>query len=125
MMIVTVPPRVLALEYLEGQTLRARLQAERPAIKEAIRIAAAVAEGLAEAHRHGLLHRDLKPENILLAQDGRPRVFDFGIALADAGVVVGTPPYMAPEQWLAQKLTPATDIWALGLVLHELVSGWR
>jgi hypothetical protein len=113
----------LALEYLEGQTLRARLLVERPAIKEGIRIAAAVADALAEAHRHGVLHRDLKPENILLASDGRPRVFDFGLALADAGVSVGTPAYMAPEQWQAQPLTPATDVWALGLVLHELVSG--
>jgi hypothetical protein len=114
----------LALEYLEGQTLRA--PPARRALRPSRRASASPRPwrtALAEAHRHGVLHRDLKPENILLASDGRPRVFDFGLALADAGVSVGTPAYMAPEQWQAQPLTPATDVWALGLVLHELVSG--
>ena len=67
----------VALEYLEGQTLRGRLEEEQPSAKEAIRIALAIAEALREAHRHHILHRDLKPENVLIPKDGRLRVLDF------------------------------------------------
>ncbi|MFH0901326.1 MAG: protein kinase [Pseudomonadota bacterium] len=162
----------LAMEYLEGQTLRERLREERPGYKEAVRVAMAIAEALSEAHRHGILHRDLKPENILMAKDGRLRVLDFGMAaviravgeanpdadaaalgsgganLADSGadslpdaglanrvedvpakllpgLVCGTPAYMAPEQWRHEQSTEATDIWAFGVILYELLSGNR
>jgi WD40 repeat protein/serine/threonine protein kinase len=133
----------LALEYLEGQTLDQRLAEERPALDDILRIGQAVAEALAEAHRHGVLHRDLKPANVLIPRDGRLRVLDFGLAktvgTADAGAdeeagvpaetfvsrggLRGTPAYMAPEQWLAEACTPATDVWSLGVLLHEMVSG--
>jgi WD40 repeat protein/serine/threonine protein kinase len=153
----------VALEYLEGQTLRERIETSRAGVKEVVRIGLAIAEALAEAHRHKVLHRDLKPENVIIPKDGRLRVVDFGLARAvlnpldsavrplppstpavtvdpDAmptsatqpadgdpyqsqGTAVGTPMYMAPEQWLAQPLTDQTDLWALGMILYELISG--
>jgi serine/threonine protein kinase len=144
----------LALEYLEGKTLR-RLVQERGRLpaSEAIAIAQAVAEALVEAHSHDLLHRDLKPENVIIPRDGRLRVLDFGLAKPVAapdragegaadqassqaleplgrnrfetadGKIVGTPMYMAPEQWLAMPSTAATDVWALGVMLFELLTG--
>jgi WD40 repeat protein/tRNA A-37 threonylcarbamoyl transferase component Bud32 len=126
----------VALEYVEGQTLRQRIVQERPALRESMRIGLAVSEALREAHRHGILHRDLKPTNILIAGDGRLRVVDFGLAKALGGEERavdgaleetqgprGTPGYMAPEQWRGDETSPATDVWALGLVLHELIYG--
>ncbi len=144
----------VALEYLEGQSLRQRLQEERLGITESIRIALAVAEALQEAHKHLILHRDLKPGNVMIPRDGRIRVLDFGLAKAVAeeapageeavtverpavseddatlevfqtrvGGVRGTPAYMAPEQWEEQPCTTATDIWALGLLLWEMIAG--
>src|SRR5262249_12098344 len=86
-----------------------------------------VAEALAEAHRHDVLHLDLKPENVIIARDGRPRVLDFGLARwadllgDDAPAIAGTPAYMAPEQWRRDPPSAATDVWALGVILHELV----
>ncbi|MFH0903248.1 MAG: protein kinase [Pseudomonadota bacterium] len=144
----------LALEYLEGQDLRQRLQEERPGIKESIRIGLAIAKALAEAHRSRILHRDLKPENVLLAKDGRLRVLDLGLAklvggrdaesqggiteVSDGGgnaaldaVEVsdathsGTPAYMAPERWRGEDCTEAADVWALGVMLYELATGRR
>ena len=131
----------LALELLEGRTLRDRIRAAPLPTREALRILEAVADALAEAHRHGVQHRDLKPSNIFLPDDGRPRVVDFGIAgLGDPigvgmdGVDLanhhghrtsGTPAYMAPEQWMGRRLTAAVDVWALGLILHEMVTGKR
>ena len=144
----------VALEYLEGQTLRQRLREGRLGIREATRIGLAVADALREAHRHRVLHRDLKPENVMIPRDGRVRVLDFGLAkrveaappashdpdedsatasvssevLADPFLSVeagvrGTPAYMAPEQWNDGEVTGATDIWALGILLFELVTG--
>jgi serine/threonine protein kinase len=138
----------LALEFLEGQTL-ADLQRERRAgVWESLRIALDIAEALCEAHRHQVLHRDLKPSNVLLPKDGRLRVVDFGLAKAlsmedvlddqigpagsSPGVnsgswsgpgLRGSPPYMAPEQWLERPCSGATDIWALGVILWELLAG--
>lgn len=140
----------VALEYLEGQTLRERMDEHRLGLREILRIGLAVAEALLEAHRHEVLHRDLKPENVFLPRDGRLRVVDFGLAvplqlpdvLAEAkldglpdgldkvlessferGGIEGTPLYMAPEQWMGLPCSPATDCWALGVVLYELLSG--
>jgi serine/threonine protein kinase len=113
----------------------------RIALPQVIHIAASIAEALVEAHRHGVLHRDLKPENVLVGNDGRVRVLDFGLAETVEHVedthrtesrhelgpivtgIVGTPKYMAPEQWEDQERSGATDVWALGLILYEMLSG--
>jgi serine/threonine protein kinase len=141
----------VALEYLEGQTLRARMDEQRLGVREVMRIGLAVAEALQEAHRHEVLHRDLKPENIYLPRDGRLRVMDFGLAVPlrlpevlaeareldelpegmeqalkknmDHGGIEGTPLYIAPEQWRGLGCSTTTDCWALGAVLYELLSG--
>jgi alpha-tubulin suppressor-like RCC1 family protein len=120
----------LALEYVEGDTLRLRLAGERPGLREAVRFALAIAEALREAHRHGVLHRDLKPENILCGKDGRLRVLDFGLALLERPAPGrpahgGTPAYMAPELWRGDEPTTASDLWSFGVVLHELIHGVR
>lgn len=137
----------MALEYVEGQTLRQRMDRGLPDLQEALRIGLSIAEALAEAHKHHVLHRDLKPQNVVQAQDGRLRVLDFGLAkiqtspgalgalehslpaqvpealAASVPGLRGTPSHMAPEQWREQECSPATDVWALGLLLYELVSG--
>jgi WD40 repeat protein/serine/threonine protein kinase len=197
----------LALEYVQGQTLRRRLEQRPPSLGEALRLGIAIGEALCEAHDHGVLHRDLKPENMMVTTHGQLKVLDFGLAqvrrllreapsdsaparrpreapsqaaaaeldqtatldpgmttatlppsammpggaasvrgtgppkaafasavesrasildylaAADDRAQGGTPAYMAPEQWQAQPCTPATDIWAFGLVLHELLGG--
>ncbi|MBN2495027.1 MAG: protein kinase [Deltaproteobacteria bacterium] len=129
----------LALEYLEGRTLRQRMREDWPALPEVLRFGQAIAEALAEAHAHGVLHRDLKPENVLIPRDGRLRVVDFGLARPiDAGDLgratetakqrkkaIGTPAYMAPELWRGRPASQAADVWALGVVLYELAAGQR
>jgi len=122
------------MPYVEGETLRNRLDREKQlTIEEAVRITRDVADALDYAHRHGVVHRDIKPENILL-HDGRPMVADFGIALAvsaaaggrmtETGLSLGTPHYMSPEQATAEKdLTPRSDIYSLGCVLYEMLTG--
>lgn len=130
----------LAMEYLEGQNLRQRMS-EGPSGIDDLRVGLAVAEALAEAHRHGVIHRDLKPENVVIPHDGRPRVLDFGLATAIGDALEsddevepseadrpnrsGTPAYLAPEQWRRGESAPPSDIWALGVILHELVTGKR
>jgi eukaryotic-like serine/threonine-protein kinase len=150
----------VALEYLEGQSLRERLQTQPLGLNEAALIGAAIAEALGEAHASQVLHRDLKPENVMVPRDGRLRVVDFGLAKAilastlapeedappapadavtatlepphelaqrlfasAAGALRGTPLYMAPEQWQCLPVGPAADVWALGLILYEMVAG--
>lgn len=118
----------LALEYIDGESLRARLRGGPLPVCEALRYCCAVAEAIAEAHRHGLVHTDLKPENIVIPGDGRVRVVDFGLAklVGDAlHATSGTPAYMAPERWRGVRPTGAIDVWALGVTLHELVTGYR
>jgi WD40 repeat protein len=131
----------IALEYLEGETLRRRMERERPGTRQALRICLAVGQALREAHRHRVLHRDLKPANVILPRDGRLRVVDFSLAKVVSEteasgrgavgekdhklVVCGTPTHMAPEQWRGNPATEAADVWALGVILYELLCGRR
>ena len=116
----------VALEYLEGTTLRDRLNAKRPGHRAVLRFGLAIADALCAAHEAGILHRDLKPENVMIPPDGRLRVLDFGLATArgsDDRRILGTPQYMAPERWEPGEPDEGADIWSLGLILYELVSG--
>ncbi|MCA9621070.1 MAG: protein kinase [Myxococcales bacterium] len=119
----------LALEHLRGPTLRDRLRHGALPLPEALDLALALADALRTAHAAGVLHRDLKPENVVLDEGGRVVVLDFGLSQAagegDAQTHGGTPAYMAPEQWAREACTPATDLWAFGVVLHEVVTGTR
>lgn len=121
------------MPFIAGESLRARLQREgRLPVPEVLRLASEIGSGLGYAHHHGLVHRDVKPENVLLA-DGIALVADFGIArvtapgLVDAhstlGVGVGTPSYMAPEQILGLPVEARTDVYALGCVVFEMLTG--
>ena len=123
---------VMALEYLEGPTLRAVLsESGRVSWTEAAAIVVQVAAGLGAAHRQSppIVHRDLKPENVIVLPDGRVKVMDFGIAKVLEAMrkgttqSVGTLQYMSPEQIDAGEVGPTTDLYALGLVFYELLSG--
>ena len=133
----------VALEYLEGMDLSERLREEELGLQESLRVGLAVADAISEAHKHGILHRDLKPANILIPRDGRVRVVDFGLAQevtpvgaepgseqaetldSPNGPIIGTPAYMAPEQWKGLECSDATDVWALGMIMHEMICGTR
>jgi len=122
---------------LEGETLRSFLAHGALPWRKAVDIGIALAEGLAAAHSKSIIHRDLKPENIFLTSDSRVKILDFGLARSEqpagdgaetrteAGMVMGTPGYMSPEQVLGQAAGPASDIFSLGCVLFEMVSGQR
>jgi serine/threonine-protein kinase len=129
----------MVMERVRGPTLTERLRrAPRPRPEEALRIGRDVARALAAAHAVGVVHRDLKPDNILLDRDGTTKVLDFGIAkafseerrahvaepsLTEAHRVVGTPAYMSPEVIAKEPLSPASDNYALGVILYELLLG--
>jgi uncharacterized membrane protein YgcG len=122
----------LVMELLEGESLAARVdRAGAMAPPEAARVVAAVADALEAAHRAGVVHRDVKPGNVFLTSDGEVKVLDFGIASAageaalTTGEMLGTPAYLAPERVLGHPATPAADIYALGVVLYELLAGRR
>jgi serine/threonine-protein kinase len=120
------------MAYVDGGSLR-DLVAQGPVEAEyAISIASQLADALDHAHQRGLVHRDVKPNNVLMSRDGRPMLTDFGIAkalhestgLTRTGTSIGTPEYMAPEQIQGQKVDGRTDIYALGIVLYEMLAGW-
>jgi eukaryotic-like serine/threonine-protein kinase len=133
----------LVLELVPGQTLAERLAARRLSVEEALRICGQVAEALEAAHEKGIIHRDLKPANIKVTPEGKVKVLDFGLAKAFAdegavdlssastqsagatveGQILGTPSYMSPEQVRGREADPRTDIWALGCLLYELLTG--
>ena len=122
----------LVMELLEGESLAARIDRAGPMpAAEAARVVAAVADALEAAHRAGVVHRDVKPGNVFLTSAGEVKVLDFGIASAagDAalttGDLIGTAAYLAPERVLGHRATPAADIYALGVVLYELLAGHR
>ena len=123
----------IVMEYMPGGTLKEQLGAPMPPA-EAARLLRPIAQALAHAHREGIIHRDVKPSNILIDKNGAPKLTDFGIArilelgadataLTGTGMGVGTPEYMAPEQGLGQDVDARTDIYALGVVLYEMVTG--
>lgn len=127
----------IATEFIAGETLRQRIARDNLPLTEALDIAIQSAAALSAAHEAGIIHRDIKPENIMLRPDGYVKVLDFGLAkLTEAasnpdesttqtGLIMGTPSYMSPEQARGQKVDHRTDIWSLGVVLHELVSRAR
>ncbi|MBI4863854.1 MAG: protein kinase, partial [Candidatus Riflebacteria bacterium] len=122
----------LVLEYVEGETVRQRLERDRKLSPEsAATITLFVGRGLAYAHNVKIIHRDVKPENVLLADDGGVKLLDFGLAkLAESsaqvtshGIIVGTPAYLSPEQILGTDLTPSSDIYCLGILFYEMLTG--
>ncbi|GAA0208462.1 hypothetical protein GCM10010492_02580 [Saccharothrix mutabilis subsp. mutabilis] len=122
--------RFVVMRLVEGRTLRAEINRGPLALSEVRRLGAAIADALAHVHAHGVVHRDLKPSNVLLDADREPLLADFGLALTSGAdrvtlsqQVVGTAPYLAPEQVRGGAIGPAVDVYALGLVLLECLSG--
>ena len=133
----------LVMEYVAGERLQAEFGRGSLSENEVARLGVELAEGLAEAHKRGVIHRDLKPANLRLTPEGRLKILDFGLAKlvypastlpeahtrsavsTETNVVLGTFPYMAPEQWRGAGVDERTDIWAAGTVLYEFATGQR
>jgi serine/threonine-protein kinase len=126
----------LVMEYVPGGTLESGLASGPLPIDRVLQLGAAIADALAAAHRHGVLHRDLKPGNVVLTGDGHPKILDFGIAvlltgnkatgrMTQVGTFVGSLPYMSPEQLFGEADDARTDVYALGVVLFEMLTGQR
>ena len=129
----------IATEFIEGETLRSRIESSRIAASQALEVAIQIAQGLNAAHEAGIVHRDIKPENIMLRRDGYVKILDFGLAKliephvadnevstlikTDEGMIMGTARYMSPEQARGQSVDCRTDIWSLGVVLYEMFAG--
>ena len=119
------------MEYIDGESLGGRLKRERMSVREARKVLMQAASGLQSAHEQGLIHRDIKPGNLMLTQKGSVKVTDFGIALAEGtgerltgtGGIIGTPGYLSPEACLGEPLDARTDIFALGVVFYEMLTG--
>jgi DNA helicase-2/ATP-dependent DNA helicase PcrA len=137
----------IAMEYVEGETLRQKITSRALQVGEALEIAIQIAEGLARAHEAGIIHRDLKPENLMIRRDGYAKILDFGLAKlvqrreraftvdstqktllrveTQAGTIMGTVNYMSPEQLLGQRVDLRCDIFSFGVVLCEMLTGMR
>ena len=131
----------IAMEYVAGETLRELIDGGKLNLKDAVGIAAQIAEGLGNAHRARIVHRDIKPENIIVRADGYVRILDFGLAkpavfpAADTesetikliktapGVVLGSVRYMSPEQARGKTIDERSDVWSLGVCLYEMTTG--
>ena len=121
----------ITMEYVPGEDLKGMVKMMgRLSPGKSISIAKQVCEGLAEAHRLGVVHRDLKPQNIMIDKGGNARIMDFGIArsleekgITGAGVMIGTPEYMSPEQVEGEEADQRSDIYALGVILYEMLTG--
>ncbi len=125
----------LVVEYIKGRTLRVVLEECAPQLlptEEALRIIMQICDALAYCHEHGVFHRDIKPENIMIEEDGNVKIIDFGIALLEGArrvtwrglsSTVGTPDYMSPEQLKGERGTAAADIYAVGIMLYEMLCG--
>lgn len=135
------PFTFIVMQYIEGETLAEKMTREPLSLSTTLAVIEQAAEGLAEAHAHGIVHRDIKPQNMILTQRGQLKILDFGLAkqvlpsdsvdneaptqelLSTPGHVVGTMPYMSPEQVQGAPLTPSSDIFSLGIVLYEMLAG--
>jgi serine/threonine-protein kinase len=126
----------LVMEYVAGGTLESQLANGPLPVDQVLGMGASIAEALDNAHRQGILHRDLKPGNIALSTDGHPKILDFGLAvllsgaktmgrMTQPGMIVGSLPYMAPEQLFGEADDPRTDIYSLGVLLYEMATGTR
>ena len=122
--------RFIAMEYIDGKSLKQKLEAGPMKIPEALDVAAQIAEGLRAAHEHGVIHRDMKSANVMVTEKGQVKIMDFGLAklkgvslLTKQGTTLGTVSYMSPEQARGEKVDPRTDIWSLGVILYEMVTG--
>jgi serine/threonine-protein kinase len=122
----------IAMGYYPGETLKQRILRGKLHIEEAVDFAIQIGEGLAAAHEAGVVHRDIKPANILITDREQLRIVDFGLAklageaaVTREGSVVGTPAYMSPEQARGDEVDGRSDIWALGVVLYEMIAGRR
>ena len=120
----------ITMEYVDGRTLREEIDEQQLGNSEIRSIAIQLCEGLTKAHEAGIVHRDIKPENILIDNDGRVKILDFGLAklkgtdnLTKDTSTLGTIKYMSPEQIRGEKVDHRTDIWSLGVILYELLSG--
>ncbi len=125
----------LVIEYVQGKTLRQVLEEHAPnplPQKEAIRITLQICDALAYCHEHGVYHRDIKPENIMILDDNNVKIIDFGVALLEGARrvtwrglsgTVGTPDYMSPEQLRGERGAAGSDIYAVGMMLYEMLSG--
>ncbi|MBP9085491.1 MAG: serine/threonine protein kinase [Kofleriaceae bacterium] len=125
----------IVMEFLDGVSLKFAISRGPMAVTEAYRIVSAVLDALAAAHERGVLHRDLKPDNIVLSPNGRVTLVDFGVAKigaslsstprTESGVILGTPHYMSPEQAQGRQVDATADIYAMGILLYEMVTGHK
>jgi serine/threonine protein kinase/Tfp pilus assembly protein PilF len=121
----------ITMEYVAGEDLKSTLaRVGQLSVGKTLYVARQIGEGLAEAHRLGVIHRDLKPQNIMIDREGNARIMDFGIArslkakgLTEAGVMIGTPEYMSPEQVDGKEADQRSDIYAFGIILYEMLTG--
>ena len=122
--------RFIVMEYVRGTNLKAKIQSGRMSVDQGIEYGIRIAEGLRAAHERGIVHRDIKPDNIMVTEDSQLKIMDFGLAklkgssgLTRTGTTVGTIAYMSPEQIQGGEITQQTDLWSLGVLLHEMFTG--
>jgi len=120
----------IAMSCYEGETLKEKIRSERLELEEILDIVRQTAQGLAKAHRKGIIHRDIKPANAIMTSDGLVKIVDFGLAklagemrITQTGTTMGTAAYMSPEQAQGEEVDHRTDIWSLGVVLYEMLAG--
>ncbi|MFQ5630975.1 MAG: serine/threonine protein kinase, partial [bacterium] len=120
----------IAMAYYEGETLKKKVSSEQLSVSSVIDIAMQIAQGLARAHEKGIIHRDIKPANIIVQPDGTVKIIDFGLSklagvqnITKSGSKMGTVAYMSGEQALGKKVDHRSDIWSVGVVLYEMLTG--
>ncbi|MCU0643702.1 MAG: protein kinase, partial [bacterium] len=120
----------IAMAYYGGETLKQKVNSRQLAVSSVIDIATQIGKGLAKAHQHGIFHRDIKPANVIVTSDGLVKILDFGLAklvgtkaITKPGTMLGTIAYMSPEQVLGGEVDQRTDVWSLGVVMYEMLTG--